>query len=296
MAEKDPAFLFYPLNWLQGTAGLMPDEKGVYMDLLCHQHQLGSLPNDEKRLARMVGLSVGAFSAIWITLRLKFVERPGNQLVNLKLEQVMTERSTKRSTTDHTKSILSRFAVLARGIKKTSPEILEQIKKEFNVIDYEPFTIEEATERLTRWFTDQLTVRLTVRSPTRVENENKDVGRGEDDVGGVEGEEDVGEGWNTMPGPQECRLVLPEIKAGSAQQLMTLTGSRVSIQQVFELWEIFKIQNFTGAKFYSSPSETYRHFINWSKSQKINGTSKEHPGGQPKLGTSEARTEALRSW
>lgn len=206
MADKDPAFLFYPLNWLQGTASLMPDEKGVYMDLLCHQHQAGSLPNDEKRLARMVGLSVPAFAAIWLTLRSKFVDRPDNRLVNLKLEEVMTERSTKRLTTDHTRAILSRFAVLARGIKKNSPEILEEIKKEFNVADYEAFSIGEATERLNMWFTNQLTNRLTVRLPTRVENENKDKKGLEVDVGGVEGEEGGREGFSGPAPPPATPL------------------------------------------------------------------------------------------
>lgn len=195
MAGKDPAFLFYSLNWLQGTAGLKPEEKGVYIDLLSHQHQNGYIPNDPGRLCRMVGLSEKEFLPIWSTVRFKFVDRPDNRLVNLKLEEVMTERSTKRSTTDHTKAILSRFGVLARGIKKSAPEALEQIKKEFKVTDYESFGILEATERLNKWFTEQLTIRLTVRLPTRVENENtnqeglenqeRGVGKGE---GGKEGE------------------------------------------------------------------------------------------------------------
>jgi len=52
--SKDPAFLFYPKDWLSGTAEYMPDEKGVYIDLLCHQHQKGSLPSDTERLARII--------------------------------------------------------------------------------------------------------------------------------------------------------------------------------------------------------------------------------------------------
>jgi hypothetical protein len=40
------------------------------------------------------------------------------------------------------------------------------------------------------------------------------------------------------------------------------------------LWEIFKIQNLTGEKYYKSENEVYSHFINWVKTQKIekNGT------------------------
>jgi uncharacterized protein YdaU (DUF1376 family) len=205
MPGKDPAFLFYSLNWLQGTAAMKPEEKGVYIDLLSHQHQNGYIPNDPSRLCRMVGLSEKEFLPIWSTVRFKFVDRSDNRLVNLKLEEVMTERSTKRSTTDHTKAILSRYAVLARSLKKTQPDILEKIKSTFKVSDFEHFSIDEAIENLNKWFTDQITVWLTVRLPTRVENENKDKKGLEVDVGGVEGEEGGREGseppWVPPEGP-----------------------------------------------------------------------------------------------
>ena len=59
--EKDPAFLFYSKDWIEGTAELMPDEKGVFVDLLAHQHQKKGLPTDVNRLARLVGLSFEEF-------------------------------------------------------------------------------------------------------------------------------------------------------------------------------------------------------------------------------------------
>lgn len=152
--EKDPAFLLYSKDWLQGTAGLMPDEKGVYIDLLAHQHQDGDLPNDPKRLARMVGLSQSEFDAIWANLKCKFTEN-NNRLVNRKLAKITTERSTKA----HTKAILSRFAVLVRSAKYPV-EILEKIKADFKVVDFEPFEINEATERLSNWFSERLTTAL----------------------------------------------------------------------------------------------------------------------------------------
>ncbi len=299
MPGKDPAFLFYSLNWLQGTASLKPEEKGVYVDLLSHQHQSGSLPNDPSRLCRMVGLSEKEFAPIWLTIRSKFVNRPDNRLVNLKLEEVMTERLTKRTTTDHTKAILSRYAVLSRGLRKIAPWILEKIKKEFNVADYEHFSIQEATDRLNKWFTEQITKWSTARSPTRVEDINKDQERIDEDIGGT-GE--IGEGregipvWTGMPGIEQLGLELPELKAASVRLLMDLAGVKATQEQVLQLWEVFKVQNFTGKNWYGSEDDTYSHFINWSKSQKINGTGKEHGGGNTKLGTSESRTDAIRNW
>ena len=95
MVNKDPAFLFYSKDWIQGTAKLMPEEKGVYIDLLAHQHQDGDLPNDTKRLARIAGMSEIDFLPIWDNIKNKFKDNGNNRLVNRKLTELMTERSEK---------------------------------------------------------------------------------------------------------------------------------------------------------------------------------------------------------
>lgn len=92
MKEKDPALLLYAKDWLQGTATMFPDEKGVYIDLLCHQHQDGSIPNDVDRLARLVGLSSEVFGKVWVTLKDKFVVGDDGKLRNKKLARVMDVR------------------------------------------------------------------------------------------------------------------------------------------------------------------------------------------------------------
>ena len=69
----NPAFLWYSKDWLEGTMEMMPDEKGVYADLLSHQHQKGSLPNDTRRLAKMAGLNEKDFLKIWKEISKKFV-------------------------------------------------------------------------------------------------------------------------------------------------------------------------------------------------------------------------------
>ena len=40
---KDPAFLFYPNDWLGGTIGMSFEEKGAYMELLIAQFNLGHM-------------------------------------------------------------------------------------------------------------------------------------------------------------------------------------------------------------------------------------------------------------
>lgn len=50
---KDPAFLFYPNDWMGGTMGMTFEEKGAYMELLMLQFNRGHMTYD------MIGLTVG---------------------------------------------------------------------------------------------------------------------------------------------------------------------------------------------------------------------------------------------
>jgi hypothetical protein len=91
MPNKDPAFLLYSKDWLQGTAQMLPEEKGVYIDLLCHQHQDSGLPTNTKRLARISNMSEPDFLKIWEYLKDKFVEKDG-KFFNKKLVSVVNGR------------------------------------------------------------------------------------------------------------------------------------------------------------------------------------------------------------
>lgn len=75
---------------------------------------------------------------------------------------------------------------------------------------------------------------------------------------------------------------LPEIKIGSVIQLFKITKQTdISNDDVSGLWEIFKIQNLNGKKFYEDEDAVYSHFINWTKKQNIekkNGTDKQPVG------------------
>lgn len=174
---NDPAFLFYSKDWLQGTSSMMPDEKGVYIDLLAHQHQDGDLPSDTKRLARMVGLSESDFIPIWTVLQIKFKPN-GNRLVNLKLTNIMTERSTKGARN----RIAGTFASIIR-LGNFSDEIKSDLKKSFKIDDFLTESDRSLNERLTVWLQDRLGVRLKSIATANV-NGNTDregvVGGGED--------------------------------------------------------------------------------------------------------------------
>jgi hypothetical protein len=144
--EKDPSFLLYSKDWLEGTADLMPDEKGVYIDLLCHQHQKGSLPADTARLARLVGLSEDKFLPIWEQLKIKFGRVNGSRVVNHKLSRVVAERAAFSIS----KKIAGEFAFLLRE-NGYSEQKRYEIKKSFKMEDFMGFKPDEIRGELKKW-------------------------------------------------------------------------------------------------------------------------------------------------
>src|ERR1700744_4482253 len=149
--EKDPAFLFYSKDWLEGTAEMTPEEKGVYIDLLAHQHQKGSLPIESKRLAKLVGLGEIEFLRIWADLSTKFLPNGTGRLVNRKLTEVTAERKEKgwRNT------IIGTFAEVV-WYSHVSRQMSEKAKKTFNVDDFISCDSRKLTECSTEWYNKRL--------------------------------------------------------------------------------------------------------------------------------------------
>lgn len=147
--DKDPAFLFYSKDWLTGTADMMPDEKGVYIDLLCYQHQKGGLPTDTTRLAKMIGISHTDFLRIWETVSTKF-HQMDNQLVNRRLTIAINERAIRAKKN----RISGTFAsVLKRLREQYSGEKITALRHKFKVDDYLEFPDETIETEITNWCT-----------------------------------------------------------------------------------------------------------------------------------------------
>jgi uncharacterized protein YdaU (DUF1376 family) len=82
---KDPAFLFYPSDFLTGTMFMTNEQIGIYIRLLCSQHQHGGLINKI------------AFNSLVLDneiLRSKFVETDGG-FYNNRLADEMEKRNKK---------------------------------------------------------------------------------------------------------------------------------------------------------------------------------------------------------
>lgn len=198
---KDPAFLFYSQRWLEGTAELSPAEKGVYIDLLAHQHQKGSLPIETHRLCRLAFLSESEFLPIWEGLKHKFVKviipQPLNQTLNQTLERslerlvnrTLSEISSERLSKGLTNRLSGKLGALIRLNKHLPTEILENIKNSFKVSDFNQLDERIASDRLSEWFNNRLAVLI-----------NLNINIKKEDKGGV-GEKEEGENFGHDPDP-----------------------------------------------------------------------------------------------
>lgn len=81
---KDPAFLFYPSDFLTGCTNLTMEERGQYISLLCIQHQTGHLSD------KTIRLSVGNVS---VDVLSKFQQDENGLYFNARLEIEIEKRS-----------------------------------------------------------------------------------------------------------------------------------------------------------------------------------------------------------
>ena len=95
---KDPAFLFYPSDWLSGTLGMTFEEKGAYLELLLVQFNQGHMT--EHIVQRIVG-------ELWQSIRHKFKQDENGLWYNVRLEQEQTKRS--KFTESRRKNISKRY-------------------------------------------------------------------------------------------------------------------------------------------------------------------------------------------
>lgn len=86
---KDPAFLFYPGDWLGGTIGMTFEEKGAYIDVLILQFNRGHMTED--MIAHMLGQS---FGRIWVKIKDKFQVDENGMYFNARLNEEKEKRKS----------------------------------------------------------------------------------------------------------------------------------------------------------------------------------------------------------
>lgn len=85
---KDPAFLFYPGDWLGGTMLFTRHQKGCYIDLLMAQFNSGPLSLEH------IKALLGQDQAVWTVLQIKFKLDNNGKFFNEKLATEIEKRKS----------------------------------------------------------------------------------------------------------------------------------------------------------------------------------------------------------
>ncbi len=122
---KDPAFLFYPADFMIGTALMNFEQKGKYVSLLCYQHQLGHL-NKEDMIA-VCGEDKKIFS--------KFKQDENGLYYNQRLEDESVKRnsfcaSRKKSRTSN---VRQSYVERMENVNEDENTVKQQTPKEYDL-------------------------------------------------------------------------------------------------------------------------------------------------------------------
>lgn len=96
-ADKSPAFQFYPKDFLTDgkVAAMTLEQRGAYITLLSICWLEGSLPDDLRPLARMVGVPLSEFRRIWVALAPCFTVK-GDALIHKRLDKERAKQEAFR--------------------------------------------------------------------------------------------------------------------------------------------------------------------------------------------------------
>ncbi len=97
---KDPAFLFYPNDYIGGTMGMTFEEKGAYIELLMLQFNRGHMTS------HMIGRTVGQ---IWDNIKDKFVEDENGLFYNERLELEQNKRKSYSESRRNNKKGINQY-------------------------------------------------------------------------------------------------------------------------------------------------------------------------------------------
>jgi uncharacterized protein YdaU (DUF1376 family) len=222
---KDPAFLFYPNDYLGGTTGMTFEEKGAYIELLIMQFNKGAFTKEQAKK-----LLNGHFEHLWEVLSEKFVEIEG-KFFNERLEK---EKNKRNAFVEKQTSI---------GKKGGRP------RKNPNETQTKPKTNPNHNPNKTIFINEN-----------ENENENKD-----NNLGKSENPLKTEKNNFPFPTPEDVtNLPKPKINS-TIEILKITAQVILGEPDVLIMWEAFKQQNLTGKRYYLDEDAVESHFMNWIK-------------------------------
>jgi uncharacterized phage protein (TIGR02220 family) len=135
---KDPAFLFYPNDYLGGTMGMTFEEKGAYIELLMLQFNRGHMTK------HMVGQTVGQ---LWVKLEDKFVVDDDGLYYNERLEleifkrknYVKSRNNNALGTNQYSKSITGETGHMTKHTTGRMEDVNRDVNKDVIINDNIPY-------------------------------------------------------------------------------------------------------------------------------------------------------------
>lgn len=239
--QKDPAFLFYTSDFLTGTMFMTDEQVGLYIRLLCAQHQHGG--------------------AIYTNVLRTLCDRITNgELVYQKFkvegEFAYNERLKEEMDKRKIKSVKATESVNKRWEKQKNQEKKDGYERNTNVIRSENENIYVSSE---------------LKEGVVGGEKNEPVPEPPKNVLSPTGyfpkAEDVGD--------------LPSAKIEAVKmKLRARNGVSITNEDVGDLWGAFKIQNLTGEKSYRNLNDVHNHFLNTCNTIKINARNQKSRADQ----------------
>lgn len=141
--SKDPAFLFYPNDYIGGTMGMTFEEKGAYMELLMLQFNRGHMTS------HMIGQTVGQ---IWVKIQDKFIQDEKGLWFNARLDDEKSKRKAFTASRRNNLEGKNQYSKEKKAGHMTSHMENENENENVNTVT---ITKKELTEKL---FSDQIWV------------------------------------------------------------------------------------------------------------------------------------------
>ena len=137
---KDPAFLFYPNDWIGGTMGMTFEEKGAYMELLMMQFNRGHMTE------HMIGQTVGQ---LWLKIEDKFTQDADGLWYNERLEEEQKKRKKYSESRRNNKSGKNQYTKKKEEVSHISGHMTEHmIGHMVNVNVNENISIDNSKKKL----------------------------------------------------------------------------------------------------------------------------------------------------
>ena len=134
---KDPAFLFYPNDYLGGTMGMTFEEKGAYIELLMVQFNRGHMTS------HMIGQVVGQ---LWVNIQAKFIQDKDGLWYNVRLDEEKEKRKSFVSSRNNNLNGINQYT------KKVGHKDGHMTSHMENENEDEVDTVKEKRKRVTKKF------------------------------------------------------------------------------------------------------------------------------------------------